>query len=149
MIQSENYSIAPQGLIKGGDCSYSVDLATGQLKYSMNVQAGIWFFTKTYAYSGEMTIAPAVLLSSNVPQVAGDPTSVVISPPANGVPAQCAFSIPKDQLHGVASVAVDQQYISIPAATINAVVSGQAVQISLIKQLPKKSLWARLFGGVK
>ena len=72
MQQSQKFSIASSGVVRGGDCQYTADLVTGAVSYDAEIKLPFW---QTKSASGTYQANPEDFLS-NVFQKVGDYISI-------------------------------------------------------------------------
>lgn len=65
MKQTQNFTIRPNGAVKGGSASYAFDTDSGEIDYEVEATVGIWPFSKTKTFSGKYTSTHSQALSEN------------------------------------------------------------------------------------
>lgn len=125
MQQIQNFEIAPNGSVRGGNASYTVDLDTGIVNFSAKVLLP-WYMGSSRSESGTYpedpkTADPKIFLSSNYTKI-GDYLAVgsvtlTITSIDSGV-AEVRVDVFGQNVKGNASVDLRGQYVSILQANM-------------------------------
>jgi hypothetical protein len=131
---SQKFQAEPKGLIKSALGSYSIDEQTGEGTASYDGTAGIFIFTKEFKGSVAFKLDPLMLKSENVKKgmvVKSGNLTLTVKDVVNNV-AQIEFQVSgAGQVHGVASLDLSKEFISIAGAEVFGNVLGYDIDLPL------------------
>lgn len=141
MIKTQNFVVKPNGSVKGGSASYSVDTVTGEINYAGQISVGVWFFSKNVSVQNKYTVDPS-LLDSDALKKQGDTITLgnVVFTALSVNPGYTVVTLRVTGQSMTGTIILDTSGLIVGISKVNAVVGAPILGILQIEADPVVSL---------